>query len=589
MEAAESTGVGLEEWALAHEALSKLRLKRAALDAEEGRWLLRAFRAATHLYFGYASFGEYIERLFGLSRRATEEKLRVAGALEALPELAAALRSGKLNWSVVRELSRVAVPETEHEWVLAACGKTARQVERMVSGLAPGATPADRRRPELVRHILRFDVGAETLATFREAMKELRKRGDHRLDDDAALLLMAREVLGGPGDAGRASYQLVVTQCEDCGRGFQHANGELIELDPAIVEMCLCDAQNVPIVHSHSVVADAPDGFTANVGNFAQARIGAGVTDELAHGGVTDELDGARARVTDESADDCAHRGVTDELDGARARVTDELDGDRAHRGVTDELDGARARVTDEPADDRAHRGVTDELDGARARVTDEPADDRAHGGVTDELDGAHTGFAHAHAPLGRGAEEVAHADAQVSNAGELAQAHAHVGRKAGGRPVGSKRRRARQGTPPAIRREVFWRDRGRCVVPGCQNASFVDLHHLDLRSEGGENDPDNLVVLCGAHHGALHRGRLRIDGKVSTGLRVSHADGTVYGFMPSPALADASARVFAGLRSLGFSEKTARASLERALSSVPANATAETLLRSAVARANCR
>ena len=269
MDAAESIGAGSEEWALAHEALSKLRLKRAALDAEEGPWLLRAFRAATHVYFGYASFGEYIERLFGLNRRATEEKLRVAGALEALPELAEALRSAKLNWSVVRELSRVAIPETEREWIQAARGKTAREVERMVSRLAPGDRPAARRRPELVRHILRFEVGAETLATFREAMKELQKRCDHRLDDDAALLLMAREVLGGPGDTGRASYQVVVTQCEDCGRGFQQANGELIELEPAIVEMCHCDAQNVPIAHPHSVITDAPDGPTGNASETA--------------------------------------------------------------------------------------------------------------------------------------------------------------------------------------------------------------------------------------------------------------------------------------------------------------------------------
>jgi hypothetical protein len=282
MEAAESTGVGSEEWALAHEALSKLRLRRAALDEEEGTWLLRAFRAATHVYFGYASFGEYIERLFGLSRRAIEEKLRVAGALEALPELAEALGSGKLNWSVVRELSRVVVPETEHEWVLAALGKTARQVERMVSGLAPGDRPAARRRPELVRHILRLEVGAETLATFREAMKELRKRSDDRLDDDAAFLLMAREVLGGPGDAGRASYQLVVTQCEDCGRGFQQANGELVELDPAIVEMCHCDAQNVPIAHVHGIIPDAPDGSTPNARRLAQARAHVDITGELA-------------------------------------------------------------------------------------------------------------------------------------------------------------------------------------------------------------------------------------------------------------------------------------------------------------------
>jgi hypothetical protein len=126
-------------------------------------------------------------------------------------------------------------------------------------------------------------------------------------------------------------------------------------------------------------------------------------------------------------------------------------------------------------------------------------------------------------------------------------------------------------------------------VVPGCRNATYLDVHHLDLRSEGGGNEPDNLVVLCGAHHSALHRGRLRIDGKVSTGLRIRHADGTAYGFMPSPALADASARAFSGLRGLGFSEKTARESLEQALSSAPPNATAETLLRAAVSRASCR
>jgi hypothetical protein len=287
MEAAESLGAGSEEWVLAHEALSKLRLKRAALDAE---------------------------RLFGLSRRTTEEKLRVAGALEALPELAEALRSGKLNWSVVRELSRVAVPETEHVWIRTVKRKTAREVERMVSGLAPGDKPTDRRRPESVRHILRFEVGAETLATFREAMRELRKRSDHRLDDDAALLLIAREVLGGPGDAGRASYQVVVTHCEDCGRGFQHANGDLIELDRAIVEMCHCDAQNLQIAlpNSVSVITDAPDVPTANAGKLAQARAPLGVTGELADAGT-------------ELARDDAHAGVTDELAHAHAGVTGEL------------------------------------------------------------------------------------------------------------------------------------------------------------------------------------------------------------------------------------------------------------------------
>ena len=131
---------------------------------------------------GFASFGEYVERLFGLGRRAIEEKLRVATALEVLPELEQALRSGNLNWSAVREVTRVAVPQTEREWIAEVRGKTVREVERLVSGLAPGDRPKDPRRAERVRYVLRFEVGAETLATFREAMRLLQKRRRSSVD-----------------------------------------------------------------------------------------------------------------------------------------------------------------------------------------------------------------------------------------------------------------------------------------------------------------------------------------------------------------------------------------------------------------------
>ena len=52
-------------WQVAHETLSRLARERAAADAEEGRWLLAAQRAAVHVHLGYSSFGEYVERMFG--------------------------------------------------------------------------------------------------------------------------------------------------------------------------------------------------------------------------------------------------------------------------------------------------------------------------------------------------------------------------------------------------------------------------------------------------------------------------------------------------------------------------------------------
>jgi hypothetical protein len=101
------------EWVRAHEALSRLAKERAAADAEEGRWLLRALHSAAHVHLGFRSFGEYVERLFGYQPRSTQEKLRVAEALERLPALARSLEAGSLSWSAVREITRVAVAETE--------------------------------------------------------------------------------------------------------------------------------------------------------------------------------------------------------------------------------------------------------------------------------------------------------------------------------------------------------------------------------------------------------------------------------------------------------------------------------------------
>src|SRR6185295_17265896 len=94
-----------QDWVRAHAALSRLARERAATDAEEGRWLLRAFRSAAHVHLGFGSFNEYIERLFGYKPRSIQGKLRVAEALEELPLLGRALDGGSLGWSAVRELT----------------------------------------------------------------------------------------------------------------------------------------------------------------------------------------------------------------------------------------------------------------------------------------------------------------------------------------------------------------------------------------------------------------------------------------------------------------------------------------------------
>jgi hypothetical protein len=135
----------------------------------------------------------------------------------------------------VRELTRVATPSTEKEWLEAATGRTVREIERLVSGHRPGSRPDDAPDVSAKRHVLRLDLSGEALATFREAMAKIRRDAGEALDEDAAVLLLCRQVLEGPRDEGRASYQIALTVCERCRHGRQQGRGELLAVGPEIV------------------------------------------------------------------------------------------------------------------------------------------------------------------------------------------------------------------------------------------------------------------------------------------------------------------------------------------------------------------
>ncbi len=59
---------------------------------------------------------------------------------------------------------------------------------------------------------------------------------------------------------------------------------------------------------------------------------------------------------------------------------------------------------------------------------------------------------------------------------------------------------------PPSIRRALRLRDDG-CRFPGCTRKQFVDAHHIEHWSDGGETSLDNLVQLCRHHHRLVHEG----------------------------------------------------------------------------------
>jgi hypothetical protein len=65
---------------------------------------------------------------------------------------------------------------------------------------------------------------------------------------------------------------------------------------------------------------------------------------------------------------------------------------------------------------------------------------------------------------------------------------------------------------PKAISRAVRARDNNCCTFPGCRNQRFLNCHHVEHWSNGGETSLNNLMLLCTRHHALVHEGGFRIE-----------------------------------------------------------------------------
>ncbi|MDY5907448.1 MAG: RNA-guided endonuclease IscB [Bullifex sp.] len=59
------------------------------------------------------------------------------------------------------------------------------------------------------------------------------------------------------------------------------------------------------------------------------------------------------------------------------------------------------------------------------------------------------------------------------------------------------------------VKEYVRWRDEYRCRK--CRSKTYLEVHHIVQRKDGGPDRPDNLVTLCHYCHTALHRGEFTL------------------------------------------------------------------------------
>jgi hypothetical protein len=141
----------------------------------------------------------------------------------------------------------------------------------------------------------------------------------------------------------------------------------------------------------------------------------------------------------------------------------------------------------------------------------------------------------------------------------------------------------AHQDVSPATRRLVIRRQHGKCAVPACRHAKYIQIHHLQFRSEHGKHDESNLSALCSGHHHAVHDGALWISGTWRDGLIFTHADGSVYGAVRDTGAAAILSDVHRALTGLGFKDREAKERVAAVRTHVGQRGDLESVLRAAL------
>ena len=456
---------------------------------------------------GCLSCAQWLSWRAGLSQGAAREHVRVARALGKLPGLSDAMRRGKVSYSKVRAVTRVATPENEQTQLEVALAGTAEHVERIARAwrrIDRNVEQAEERRREasralrtwvdedgmvVVRGRLTPEVGAVLRRALEAACDQARRAPawDGGGDEDAA---DPADGVGEDAAAGAGSADGVEKKAADAPADVEEPTLLQRQADAigTVAEAALAGGldrgtagdryQVVLHVDAEALAAprDVPAGTSGGVASGSGPRprgerVPTGMSEDAASGsepraGRNHVPAGASGRAA--SAGPGGGSPVHTETPARAGRVRQ-----RRWRQPSGRCPGAR-------------------LAKAAGRQT-----------VLDEAGGIHVSA--------ETARRMACAAATVSM---------HHGRGGEVLDVGRRTRTI----SPALRRVLAARDR-QCRFPGCGNLR-CDAHHIEHWADGGRTALDNLVLLCRRHHRAVHEEGFRVTMDAAGDVQFLRPDG---------------------------------------------------------------
>ena len=190
-----------------------------------GFYLLDLDRRGLFRKLGFSSTAQLALMRYQVPARKTRELLRVARALDDLPLIDDAFAAGSISWSAVREISRVAVRDTEKEWLDLASKSSLRAIESAVRraqrGERPPQDPYGLSRAKLK---VIAELAIDDHALWQAAFDRVAAGSGSDLDASTALLVLAKSYLEKPltrkESQARQAFQVVYHRCTECDRAW---------------------------------------------------------------------------------------------------------------------------------------------------------------------------------------------------------------------------------------------------------------------------------------------------------------------------------------------------------------------------------
>jgi hypothetical protein len=494
----------------------------AAAQAELLRWIAEFDRREGWAGPGMLSCAHWLSWRIGMSLGTARDQVRVARRLPDLPPLATAFADGRVSYSKVRAITRVAEPDDGIDWVALARHSSAAQLDTLVRGVSRAhANQHAQHDPDAaawrLRTRTRYDEHGNFVLTIRGPAQLLpvvqaglvaKKAQLHRERDTAAAAAAAAQAgqttpAPSPAPSTPAGPQPPVPQfapAEEVSSGDTAEAGASAE-DPAHLDE---QAQGWPAGTTRRQLDQAMDSFTALQADLRSEQ--------------TQPLDSTPTPVAQPAP--LAPSPVPVVQPSPTSTPGDHADS--AEPAAVTDADALLALAQDALEHEQSTRP-----DAARRRRPQ----------LTAHID-----------PLSGWARQ---ADGELLPPSSLTAVLKTLPGRGGVlrlRPLtpADLRRfdlgRSSREVSTALRELLGTVDGERCRFPGCTRHRTLHAHHVVYWSSGGPTDLANLVLLCSRHHTLLHAQGIQLVLHPDRRLEVHTADGVPVLHHPAPPWSDPAA-----------------------------------------------